>query len=138
MTVDKALRKLQFVKQRIAPLTCEIENVFSRIFISSWFVLPSVNINYSSFFHKFARTQNSFAEGYFPSFPSVSWGKGRRFNEVFIKIRSGRNLRKVVNKFGYRKWLPLNRIDLPKAWHVTSTVKTTHQAVKLFFHCFLT
>lgn len=70
MTVDKALRKLQFVTRRRAkaPLTCEIEKLSLFYFLRDS-SCRSVNTNYT-FFHKFAGTQNSFAEGYF-SFRAV-------------------------------------------------------------------
>lgn len=99
MTVERALRKLQFVIQQSATDVWDWKRFsFSpRLPLVGDFLVSISSVIHLAYckyklhiFYKYAGAQNSFAEGCFLSVLPFFGYEGRRFNEVFIKIRSGR------------------------------------------------
>ena len=147
VTVENALRKLQFtIHQKRVGLKAFLSfflpfnfgifsfQLFFFFIFFLGFILPSVNINYT--FHKFTKIPS--LRGVFLSF--FSGNEGRRFNEVFIKIRSGRRKnewwdcpRVSIATWSFR-FLLFNFLTIS---NVTVLLDLPTRLLKLFFHCFL-
>lgn len=121
-----------------APLTCEIEKSLAELFLIFIFSprysstsCRSVNINYTFFINLLEHKISSLEGIFLFSFLFFSY-EGRRFNEVFIKIWSGKISRKwwANSKVSVFLFLQNSPHFSTSMMLVTTHRETSHEAVK--------